>query len=620
MKRTAKIFVGLILLLAGSAFAQSSGTIKPIGFRCATIVGSEVQCEISQAKDATTTFPSGYDGNIYDTWNAFVDKLGQEVGSTASTLQLTFKSDIDLGDGYLKDDKKCYAAFKPLAFHKNFEKTIIDGDGNTIKNFCNITIDEDASFFGNFSSDETIIKDLVFDNAYVMATVATVSTRIAAVVAERAWNIEVANVKVTNSEVHGWNTAAIIGRTSCNSVTHVCPVTRFSDVKVENVTLSLITEVLNQHNEFSTGNYGSWSGTESHSGALVGGLEGIAEFVRDTVWELTAPDSISRIIPDYYGDRKVGGLVGFAEVSSVAGQGKFSLQECVVKADLNGLYVGGLIGEVDANSITEETDFEVSGANTLLNSENYNGTAPDFYVGGLVGRFSWKNGDVLFSKNSENVTSKNKNVGTGAANAFVGGLVGDFYGLSTTAMNLVAEENIVELDVESPKQNPKIGGVFGYASVSAPQSNLSLKKNKVVSAKFNTSGRSLYAGGLLGYVTWNEDDGTLSVDTNEINAEIYTSGVYLRLGGILGYSAFNKENCTLSIRGTTVMPRLTSGNLINATGTSLDDIIAAQGVGYVQNENGSVKFIENRIQGDINVAATSVKQRSAVGSMIGEAY
>ena len=258
MKRTAKIFVGLILLLAGSTFAQSGGEIRPIGFRCTTIAGSEVQCEISQAKDVTSTFPSGYDGNIYNTWNTFVDKLGQEVSSTASILQLTFKSDIDLGGGYMKSDKKCFAAFKPLAFHKNFEKTIIDGDGNTIKNFCNITIDENASFFGDFSSDETIIKDLTFDNAYVMATVATVNTRTAAVVAEKAWNIEVANVKITNSEVHGWNTAAIIGRVACNSVTHVCPVTRFSDVKVENVTLSLITEVLNQHNKFNTGDYSSW--------------------------------------------------------------------------------------------------------------------------------------------------------------------------------------------------------------------------------------------------------------------------------------------------------------------------------------------------------------------------
>ncbi len=622
MKRTAKIFVGLILLLAGSTFAQSGGEIRPIGFRCTTIAGSEVQCEISQAKDASTTFPSGYDGNIYNTWNAFVDKLGQEVGSTASTLQLTFKSDIDLGGGYLKSDKKCFAAFKPLAFHKNFDKTIIDGDGNTIKNFCNITIDENASFFGDFSSDETIIKDLTFDNAYVMATVATVSTRIAAVVAERAWNIEVANVKVTNSEVHGWNTAAIIGRIMCNSVTHVCPVTHFSDVKVEIVTLSLITEVLNQHSKFSAGNYSPWNGTESYSGALVGNLEGIAEFVRDTVWDLTTPDNISKIITDYYGESKVGGLVGYADGSSVTGQNKFSLQECVVKADLSGFDVGGLIGEVSSNGITEETDFEVSGANVILNSGDYNGTAPDFFVGGLVGKFNWKNGNVLFSKNSTNVTSKNEKEGAGAANAEIGGLVGNFYVMSTTAMNFVAEENIVESEVESSRQNPKVGGLFGYTSIWAPQSKLSLKKNKVVSAKFNTSGQYLYAGGLLGCIVWNADDGALSVDTNEINAEIKTSGTYLRLGGILGYSFFNTDNSinsTLSIRGTTVKPVQTSGNLINATGTSLNVVAAAQGVGYVQNENGSVEFLENRVQGDISVAATSVNQRSAVGAMIGEA-
>lgn len=620
MKRTARIFVALALLFAGSAFAQSGGEIRPIGFRCTTIAGSEVQCEISQAKDASTTFPSGYDGNIYDTWNAFVDKLGQEVGSTASTLQLTFKSDIDLGGGYLKSDKKCFAAFKPLAFHKNFEKTIIDGDGNTIKNFCNITIDENASFFGDFSSDETIIKDLTFDNAYVMATVATVNTRTAAVVAEKAWNIEVANVKITNSEVHGWNTAAIIGRVACNSVTHVCPVTRFSDVKVENVTLSLITEVLNQHSKFSAGNYSPWIGTESYSGALVGNLEGIAEFVRDSALDLTTPDNISKIITDYYGESKVGGLVGYADGSSVTGQNKFSLQECVVKADLSGFDVGGLIGEVNSNGITEETDFEVSGANIILNSGDYNGTAPDFFVGGLVGKFNWKNGNVLFSKNSTNVSSKNEKVGAGAANAEIGGLVGNFYVMSTTAMNFAAEENIVESEVESSRQYPKVGGLFGYTSIWAPQSKLSLKKNKVVSAKFNTSGQYLYAGGLLGYIIWNADDGTLSVDTNEINAEIKTSGTHLRLGGILGYSFFNTDNSTLSIRGTTVKPVLTSGNLINATGTSLNFVAAAQGVGYVRNDKGSVEFLENRVQGVINVAATSVNQSSAVGAMIGEAY
>ncbi|WP_407450976.1 hypothetical protein [Fibrobacter sp.] len=356
---------------------------------------------------------------------------------------------------------------------------------------------------------------------------------------------------------------------------------------------------------------------------MVGNLEGIAEFVRDTVWDLTTPDNISKIITDYYGESKVGGLVGYVDGSSVTGQNKFSLQKCVVKADLSGFDVGGLIGEVKADNITEETDFEVSGANIILNSGDYNGTAPDFFVGGLVGKFNWKNGNVLFSKNSTNVTSKNEKEGAGAANAEIGGLVGNFYVMSTTAMNFVAEENIVESEVESSRQNPIVGGLFGYTSIWAPQSKLSLKKNKVVSAKFNTSGQYLYAGGLLGYIMWNADDGALSVDTNEINAEIKTSGTYLRLGGILGYSCFNTDNSinsTLSIRGTTVKPVQTSGNLINATGTSLNVVAAAQGVGYVQNEKGSVEFLENRVQGDISVAATSVNQRSAVGAMIGEAF
>ena len=590
MKRTAKIFVALALLFAGSAFAQVSTTdeyIKPTSFRCVKASSSLTNCWIAQKETKAELLAANYeDADIYTNWYDVASNLETRTAELLTTkLNLTFETDIDLG-GYLKSEKRCYGdiggGFYPINYHTNFATVVIDGGGHTIKNYCDISVDVNPSFFRKIKTNVTI-KDLAFDNAYVLAKIQGTVVRDAAVVADEVrGNAKAAfeNVKVTNSKVYSWNAAAVLGTAACNSDT-ACPEIKFSGVKVENVEVGVVGEYFELNTSYLEGTYSSWRNHSSFMGGLAVLVSGSAEFTNDTVSNLKISGDISVNVPTYSGDLVAGGLVGYAKVSLSAGQNKYSLRNNVVDAEITGTTVGGLIGSVFAENIAKESDFEVLNSEVTLYSGDYDAQRGTRLLGGLLGSVEWKTGNVSLKKNKVNTTfvCANQNVGTSYSQE--GGLVGYFIGQqdnNDTPVNLDAEDNNV-------------------------------------TAKINTVEPILYAGGLFGNVLSNVKS-DISIKNDTVSAEISTAGEFLYGGGVLGYASLSKGG-SLTVQNTVVKP--IQSDLIRSTNKSMNAVAVAYGVGYAINSQyeGVVNVFENRARGDIVIAATSLVNPSAAGGMIG---
>ncbi len=595
MKRTAKIFVGLILLFAGSAFAQVSTTdeyIKPTSFRCVKASSSLTNCWIAQKETKAKLLAANYeDADIYTNWYDVASNLETRTAELHTTkLNLTFETDIDLG-GYLEQTNRCFGdvggGFYPINYHTNFATVVIDGGGHTIRNYCDISIDVNPSFFRKIKTNVTI-KDLAFDNAYVLAKIQGTVLREAAVVADEvSGNVKAVfeNVKVTNSKVYSWNAATVLGSANCNS--SGCPETKFSGVKVENVEVGVVREYFELNSSFLKGDYSGWNTRSSFMGGLVEQVSGSAEFTNDTVLNLKNSGDISVNVPTYVGDFIAGGLVGKVNVSLGAGQNKYSLQNNVVEASLTGTTVGGLIGSVYAADIAEKSDFEVLNSEVTLNSGEYGAQRKGRMLGGLLGSVNWKNGNVSLLKNKVNATffCENQNAGTDYSDE--GGLVGYFVGQNDdndTPVNLEAEDNNV-------------------------------------TAKINTVEPFLYAGGLFGNVLSNVE-GDVSIKNDTVSAEIITAGKFLYGGGVLGYASLSRGG-SLTVQNTIVKPEKL--NLIAASNEMMENIEVGLVIGQAMssyNYDGVVNVSGNRAQGNIKIAATSLTQTttSSAGGLLGTVH
>ena len=595
MKRTAKIFVGLLLLFAGSAFAQVSTTdeyIKPTSFRCVKASSSLTNCWIAQKETKAKLLAANYeDADIYTNWYDVASNLETRTAELLTTkLNLTFETDIDLG-GYLEQTNRCFGdvggGFYPINYHTNFATVVIDGGGHTIRNYCDISIDVNPSFFRKIKTNVTI-KDLAFDNAYVLAKIQGTVLREAAVVADEvSGNVKAVfeNVKVTNSKVYSWNAATVLGSANCNS--SGCPETKFSGVKVENVEVGVVREYFELNSSFLKGDYSGWNTRSSFMGGLVEQVSGSAEFTNDTVLNLKNSGDISVNVPTYVGDFIAGGLVGKVNVSLGAGQNKYSLQNNVVDASLTGTTVGGLIGSVYAADIAEKSDFEVLNSEVTLNSGEYGAQRKGRMLGGLLGSVNWKNGNVSLLKNKVNATffCENQNAGTDYSDE--GGLVGYFVGQNDdndTPVNLEAEDNNV-------------------------------------TAKINTVEPFLYAGGLFGNVLSNVE-GDVSIKNDTVSAEIITAGKFLYGGGVLGYASLSRGGF-LTVQNTIVKPEKL--NLIAASNEMMENIEVGLVIGQAMssyNYDGVVNVSGNRAQGNIKIAATSLTQTttSSAGGLLGTVH
>ena len=560
MKRTTKIFVAIALLLAGTVFAQSNPEeITLIGYKCeGGNKNNSLECSIAQYGNITRFIKAGYaQENIYKTWSDLVDGLKSDplTAMGYTYLHLTFETDIDLGDGYLESEKRCYGnGFNPINYHQDFATVVIEGKNVpdngpiTISDYCDVTLDgEYPSFFRKIRTNVTI-KNLTFDNAYVMSklTGKSNSRPYSAVVVDEVRNGKATfeNVSVTNSKVYGWSPAAVVG--------NVDGEVHFSGVTVKDVTLSSNEGVFKEHDNFPAAF--SASHQTAYSGGLVARFDGYLEADDVTIENLKIEDAIEQLIKGaggvYEGRHIVGGVAGLVNASLAVNQ-NISLQNCHVSGTLNGSEVGGLIGYVGQLSVEEYPEFLVKNTDVTIAVGDYSGKSQwARNLGGLVGEFSWK-GKIDLSNNSVDVTVKNTNV-------------------------------------DACTDQTSIGGLVGYTEA-----------------------------GYFEDVAGNDYPAEVSVADNNVVAEIVTPEKTLNVGGALGYvkvKSFSSAKGVLSIKGTSVTANITSSS------KDLTYIMAAYGVGYAENGDGSISYEKNAAKGNISVAATSFASRSFVGTAFGDVY
>jgi hypothetical protein len=398
------------LLLVGVSFADLPYALK---FSCSKSTDDVYTCDIEQLQSSKPT------ANTYTTWGSFLQAFQTEIESKLdisknpsaktdySGFVIRFNSNIDFG-GYQKtgDVITCRdATFAPMNFGPLAFQPTIDGNGKTIKNFCYITENINASFFGDLQNSK--VQNITFDMAYVKATVTSGTNFDAAVVAYRVANVSFKNVTVSNSLVYGWQTATLAVYSGASSSDRDNPAVALSKIKIQNVTLGITEDVI-----AGLSTVGSLENLQSASGGVIANIGGYPVMDSIEVSKLNVPDAISEVYKsvsgyEYVGDRYVGGVAGRFEPSAM--DDGFTLGRISVSADLSGLWVGGLFGRayIDNNSLPMGASyFKLANAKVTLNSAVHSGgNNKARFFGGLVGELHWLRGQISLSNDTVDVSA-----------------------------------------------------------------------------------------------------------------------------------------------------------------------------------------------------------------------
>lgn len=553
MGKIAKLFLICTLLLVGVSFADLPYALK---FSCSKSTDDVYTCDIEQLQSSKPT------ANTYTTWGSFLQAFQTEIESKLdisknpsaktdySGFVIRFNSNIDFG-GYQKtgDVITCRdATFAPMNFGPLAFQPTIDGNGKTIKNFCYITENINASFFGDLQNSK--VQNITFDMAYVKATVTSGTNFDAAVVAYRVANVSFKNVTVSNSLVYGWQTATLAVYSGASSSDRDNPAVALSKIKIQNVTLGITKDVIAGHSTF-----GSLENLQSASGGVIANIGGYPVMDNIEVSKLKIPDAISEVYKsvsdhEYIGDRYVGGVAGrFAPSAKDDG---FTFGRISVSADLSGLWVGGLFGQayIDNHALYGSSYFKLANAKVTLNSAVHSGgNNKARFFGGLVGELHWLRGQISLSNDTVDVSANwHRETDYLNSKACMGGLVGYVYG----------EEDDSPVDI--------------YA------------ENNVVTAEMKTSAGVVYAGGVLGQVSF--------VPGPNTNAS----------GNVL-------------VKKTSVKAKET--NLIMTTAETVNMVCAGYLVGNAVTRGGNINILQNHAEGNIYIANSGVVAAGALGAEIG---
>lgn len=559
MGKIAKLFLICTLLLVGVSFADLA---RPLYFSCGKRTDDGVYaCNIRQLESTKSTLQPQY-----TKWGEFLqvfqNRIEMDLGDPSAKteyngFEIIFESDIDLG-GYQKtngvvtcrDNTFAPMNFGPLAFQPT-----IDGNGKTIKNFCYIAEDVNASFFSSLSN--STVKDITFLNAYVKAKTVSGAHLCggacnASVVANTVQNVNFENVVVRGALVYGWQTSTLAITAGTGNTDKNTPAVSLKKIKIDHVTLGMTPDVIAEHPMLDL-----IESAPSASGGIiadVGGHVSMEDSIK--VLNLSVPDSISKIYKDvsgteYIGNRYVGGIAG--RFTPSAEDTDFTLDSIEVSADLSGLWVGGLFGRVsiDNDNLLGSSNFNVTNAKVTLNSPVYLGNTGDNrnrYFGGLVGEWIWLRGKVVLSNDTVDVSADWRGDKDLAGVSYMGGLAGFITG---------KEDGVSLVDV--------------------------LAENNTVTAEMLTSSRNVYAGGILGRVNLEKDD-------------IIGSG---------------------SIRVFKSNVKAKKSNLITTTAKECFLVNASYLVGNAVSLGGNVEIEQNHAEGIVYIANDLLTAPGGVGAEVG---
>jgi len=219
------------------------------------------------------------------------------------------------------------------------------------------------------------------------------------------------------------------------------------------------------------------------------------------------------------GERNVGGIVGFTFTDNL------KTLENHGQIEANGNYVGGIIGRLSMNAVT----------NSLEDLENYATVHGLSYVGGIAGDVT-----VTIAPSSSNEYSSSltllKSTGAVRGENYVGGIIGNLSVSATDKLGasfyaaITATELTATATVEAT--GAYVGGIIGHAYSDSPNSLIS-------NVEFSSAVTGLaFVGGIVGYA-----EGGVAI-ADSVNTGISVSGAgrlgdasysYGCIGGIVGF-------------------------------------------------------------------------------------
>ena len=294
------------------------------------------------------------------------------------------------------------------------------------------------------------------------------------------------------------------------------------------------------------------------------------------------------------------------------------------KVSYRGGVVANLYGQTNISNVSVSKLVVPDSVAQIMqrNNASYIGAS---YVGGIIGLASVSmDGSTSFSLEGCTVSAEL----TGSS---VGGLIG------SVSPHSITQESIFEVanadvtfksgDYSGANQNRYLGGLVG--ALSWRNGSVQLLKNKVETTIKNTKTEGSvgsYLGGVVGVYTGlgggQDAVADFTINENDVAVDISSSDTALAVGGIVGYATVNATNSTFAIRNSTVKP-VNPGknpNVITATASKMYRVHAAYVVGRVDNPNYTVELRGNHAEGNIKIAASTVKTMSGVGAMAGRAY
>ena len=236
----------------------------------------------------------------------------------------------------------------------------------------------------------------------------------------------------------------------------------------------------------------------------------------------------------------VGGVVGWAKKGTSFNNVKNEANISSVKAN-NTTFLGGIAAVNGSNGGDGEASIincENTG-NITVEAKNYSETTSrNSYIGGITGS-TFIPLTISGCKNSGNVTHYDAYT----KNCHIGGIYGVQYAIKQVSIHNC--ENTGDIYANTTcGENCYIGGVLG--SLSTPKYdgvNLSnLKNSGNVTVEGQTVDRSIYIGGVAGYLSDNTDDTTIDVEnwynsgtvTANASGNVEASTYTLYLGGVFG--------------------------------------------------------------------------------------
>lgn len=613
MKLNSKCFLLAALIVLGFV-SGASAAVKPIAFSCyhdvpeygpdnpENIQFGPYICKISQFDDVDEAVAHNYtDSEIFDSWSDLVAQLTGSLVTSAQNCEMDpnsctgvsidFETSIDLGGFEVSNgDTVCVNTFDPVLIPVDYVLKI-NGNGNTIKGYCDIGEGNKSFFKGveNFGrTGESIVavqnaqfNDLHFDGAYVKATGDGAR---AAVLAEQSYGIAFNNVSVANSVISASHTAGgLVGNYE----------TAYDDITSVHVDAVL-------------------------RGVHVGGLFGEAIFASAEM--ASSVSNISVDIEVY--------AVGEDSVAAGGFAGQFTMRDAniVFSNDTVTLVMPNGATTVVAGGLVGNFLYDASRSVEMLNLGNIidisvNSTGYIAYAGGLVGMGSFENVAVTDSLNKVHAVIAAKGSGDGDV------AVGGEFGLAQNAKSMrFANETVDARLVAAGSRRQRLGGVIG--DVQGIPSDAPTIVRSDVNASIASSGTDeieVAMGGLVASAATTSGGtyyGIVYADSGSVTVsmEAASSGT-VYAGGVVGYINAETEKLDYigGLRSFSMQVKAPAGkDLIKLSSKNMKLVYAGGCAGKIVSPKAANEIRRYLVEGDIDIVAERYADSSAVGGLIGD--